>query len=65
MLYLDRIYTNFFSTYQKAYFDLEKQLQFETAQKFQKEVKNNKAKYEETVTELNEPGNQERSNQEI
>ena len=38
MLYLE--YTqNLFSAYQKAYFDVKKQLQFERAQKVWKEVK--------------------------
>ena len=52
MLYLDRIYTKPFPTYQKAYFYVKKQLQFERAQKLWKEVKDDMVKYEETITGL-------------
>ena len=60
MLYLDRASQNLFSAYQKAYFDVKKQLQFERAQKLWKEVeiysKNDTVKCEETITELKRKG---------
>ena len=56
MMYLDRIYQNLFSTYQKSYFDVKKQLQFERALKLYKEVKDDTVKYEETITELKAKG---------
>ena len=43
---------NLFPAYQKAYFNVKKQLQFDRAQKLRKEVKDDAAKYEETITEL-------------
>ena len=45
-------YNGLLSAYQKAYFDLKKQLWFERAQKLWKEVEGDRAKYEETITEL-------------
>ena len=47
-----RKYNDPFSAYRKAYFGMKKPLQFERAQKFRKEVKDDIAKYEETITEL-------------
>ena len=43
---------NLLSVYQKAYFDVKKQLQFERAEKLWKEVKDDSAKYKKTITEL-------------
>ena len=45
-LYLIKYIQNLFSAYQKAYFDVKKQLQFER----------DTAKYEETITELKQKG---------
>ena len=45
-----------FSAFQKAYFDVKKQLQFERARKLWKEVKDDAMKYEVTITELKPKG---------
>ena len=44
-------------------FDVKKQLQFERAQKLWKEVKNDTAKYEKTITELKQKGQIRKSKQ--
>ena len=51
-----RKYNDLLSANQKTYFDGKKQLQFERAQKLCKEVKDDAAKYEETITELKRKG---------
>ena len=47
-----RRYNDLLSSYQKAYFDVKKQLLFERGQKLRKEVKGDIVKYEETTTEF-------------
>ena len=56
MLYLDRIYTKPTLCVGKGIFDVKKQLQFEREQKLWKEVKDDTAKYEETITKLKRKG---------
>ena len=58
-----RFTQNLLYTYQKAYFDVKKQLQFERGQKLRKEVKDDTAKYEETITELKRKGQIRKSKQ--
>ena len=58
-----RFTQNLLYTHQKAYFDVKKQLQFERGQKLWKEVKDDTAKYEETITELKRKGQIRKSKQ--
>ena len=58
-----RRYNDLLSACQKAYFDMNKQLQFERAQKVWREVKDDTMKYEETVTELKRKGQIRKSKQ--
>ena len=58
-----RRYNDLITAYQKAYFDVKKQLQFEKAHKLWKEVKDDTAKYEKTITELKRKGQIKKSKQ--
>ena len=49
-------------TYQKSYFDVKKQLQFERGQKLRKEVKDDTEKNEETITEFKRKSQIRKSN---
>ena len=62
MSYLDRIYTKLTFCLPKN-FNVKKQLQFKGAQKLQKEVKDDTAKNEETITEMKRKGKIRKSKQ--
>ena len=58
-----RRYNELLCAYQKEYFDMKKQLEFERAQKLWKEVEDDTVKYEETITELKQIGQIRKSKQ--